>query len=161
MYQNVHVCSWSAVFFWRLPLELEENRTKYLNRNFMFHLFFAGGRITQKDPNVCIIILKTNFRWGSIFPWEDMEVKLHFETQKRNRIVKFYCAFDAVQCWCALFPPPLPAASGTISPSLCLPPPLGLGLAQTPPGNIKVHSQALIEETLWVNGRKFPSLKNK
>ena len=64
--------------------------------------------ITQKDPNVCIIVLKRKFRWGSIFPWEDMEVKLHFETKKRNRIVKFYCAFDAVQCWCALFPAPPP-----------------------------------------------------
>ena len=35
-----------------------------------------------------------------------MEVKLHFETQKRNKIVKLYCVFDAEVLF---FPPPLPA----------------------------------------------------
>ena len=47
--------------------------------------------------------------------------KAPFCDQKSNRIVKLYCVFDNVQCWCALFPPPPPAASGTISPQ-SLPP---------------------------------------
>ena len=46
--------------------------------------------------------------WGGMLCLGNMEVKLHLETQKRNRIVKLYCVFDAVQCWCALFPPPPP-----------------------------------------------------
>ena len=75
-----------------------------------------------------------------------MEVKLHFETLKRNKIVKLYCVFDAEVLF---FPLPLPANI----PQSLPPTPPGLELAQTPPGNIKVPSQALIEETLYFSLR--------
>ena len=123
--------------------QFKGNHTKYLNWNYMFHLLSCRMQDYSKISQWLYYNSKKELRSGK------HGSKAPFWEQKRNRIVKFYCAFDAVQCWCALFPPPLPAASGTISPSLCLPPPPGLGLAQTPPGNIKVHSQALIEETSW------------
>ena len=91
--------------------QFEENRTKYLNRNYMFHLFFAGGRITQKDPNVCIIILKRKYE-AAFFPGKHRSKLPFWDPKKEWKCKVLLCLWcrTVLMCSFSCSPSPPPVA---------------------------------------------------